>query len=231
MFRAGILATTLYFLLLLALIYFYRDEFAALGPNEWGDFLAGTFGPLALLWVVLGFFLQSHELRNSIRALELQTDELKSSVEAQNSLAESSKTEIANQLAARKADLALEIHKSMVDLEVFLKDGRRRLKDLPKKIDAYYSATGNFLSGARELKIGEARSLELEFQNIASIYKKEYPLAMSDLRSLSVRDAGMLYDLKNNAKLLHLQAENLETEISESFANYLAGNSVYTPLN
>ena len=34
--------------------------------NEWGDFLAGVFGPLALLWLVLGYFIQAKELRAQV---------------------------------------------------------------------------------------------------------------------------------------------------------------------
>lgn len=52
-----------------------------LAPNELGDFLAGAFAPLAFLWLVLGFLQQGRELRNSAKALHLQVDELKASVE------------------------------------------------------------------------------------------------------------------------------------------------------
>lgn len=55
-------------------------------PNELGDFLAGIFGPLALLWVVLGFLQQGVELRNSRSALLLQAEELKESVAAQRDM-------------------------------------------------------------------------------------------------------------------------------------------------
>ncbi|MNR93847.1 hypothetical protein D3C72_249120 [compost metagenome] len=58
----------------------------ALKPNEVGDALAGAFAPLAFLWLVLGFFQQGAELRNSGRALRLQGEELKNSVEQQREL-------------------------------------------------------------------------------------------------------------------------------------------------
>ena len=61
-------------------------DVALMKPNEWGDFLAGVFGPLALLWVVLGFLQQGSELRNSRDALLLQAKELRQSVEAQKDL-------------------------------------------------------------------------------------------------------------------------------------------------
>lgn len=61
-------------------------DMRAMKPHEWGDFLAGVFGPLALLWVVLGFLQQGSELRNSRDALLLQAEELRHSVEAQKDL-------------------------------------------------------------------------------------------------------------------------------------------------
>lgn len=59
---------------------------ASLEPNEIGDFLAGVFAPLAFFWLVLGFFQQGIELRNSGRALWLQGEELRNSVEQQRDL-------------------------------------------------------------------------------------------------------------------------------------------------
>lgn len=59
---------------------------AALHPNELGDFAGGAFAPLAFLWLVLGFFQQGEELRYSGRALWLQGEELRNSVEQQREL-------------------------------------------------------------------------------------------------------------------------------------------------
>lgn len=50
--------------------------FLCLKLNELGDFLAGTFGPIAFLWLVLGFLQQGRELR-------LQAEELRNSVQQQ----------------------------------------------------------------------------------------------------------------------------------------------------
>lgn len=57
-----------------------------LKPNEFGDFLAGVFAPLAFLWLVLGFIQQGVELRHSADALWLQGEELRNSVEQQKGL-------------------------------------------------------------------------------------------------------------------------------------------------
>lgn len=63
-------------------------EIASLPLNELGDFLTGVFGPIAVFWLVLGYFQQGRELSLSVRALELQAEELKQSVEQQTRIAE-----------------------------------------------------------------------------------------------------------------------------------------------
>jgi hypothetical protein len=59
--------------------------------NEWGDFFAGAFAPLAFLWLVIGYFQQGEELSQNTEALKLQekalqsqVKELQHSVEQQN---------------------------------------------------------------------------------------------------------------------------------------------------
>lgn len=54
--------------------------------NNLGDFLAGVFGPIAILWLVLGFFQQGYELRQNNKALKLQAEELKNSVDQQKEM-------------------------------------------------------------------------------------------------------------------------------------------------
>lgn len=76
------IALTLGYLLALGFILNGRvTEILVLAPNEIGDLLAGMFGPLAIIWLVLGFFQQSVELKQNTRALELQAKELGNSVE------------------------------------------------------------------------------------------------------------------------------------------------------
>jgi len=59
------------------------DELISLKLNEIGDLTAGIFGPLAFLWLVLGYIQQGRELRLSSEALLLQADELRNSVAQQ----------------------------------------------------------------------------------------------------------------------------------------------------
>lgn len=77
--------------------YLQQDKLAnilELDLNSFGDFLAGSLGPLGLFWLVLGFFQQGSELRNSIKALNLQTDELKQSVDQQEKLAKATNEQL-----------------------------------------------------------------------------------------------------------------------------------------
>lgn len=77
----GVALTLGYLLALCFLLNGRATEILMLAPNEIGDFLAGIFGPLAILWLILGFFQQSIELKQNTKALELQAKELGNSVE------------------------------------------------------------------------------------------------------------------------------------------------------
>jgi hypothetical protein len=81
------ICTTLAYLAFLGYIFHGRaDELRLLQPNHLGDFLAGVFGPLAILWLILGFFQQGVELRENSRALDLQAEELKNATREQREL-------------------------------------------------------------------------------------------------------------------------------------------------
>lgn len=83
----GVIATILYILAFACIQFEKLQDLHVLGLNEFGDFLAGALGPIGIFWLVLGFFQQGAELRNSINALDLQTQELRQSVEQQRELA------------------------------------------------------------------------------------------------------------------------------------------------
>ncbi len=82
----GGVVTGLYLVLVLTLVYLKRDTLPGLSLNEVGDFLAGVFGPVAFLWLILGYLQQGRELKLSSEALLLQAAELKNSVEQQTHL-------------------------------------------------------------------------------------------------------------------------------------------------
>lgn len=76
------------------------NALAKMTPNEWGDFLAGSFAPLAFLWLVLGYIQQGDELRLSTDALRLQAEELKNSVQQQRELVEVSRLQVESEREA-----------------------------------------------------------------------------------------------------------------------------------
>jgi hypothetical protein len=85
-FMYGAVATGAYVLGFLIYAAVSSDIIIGLKPNEFAEFLAGIFGPLAFLWLVLGFLQQGDELRNSADALRLQEEELHNLVEQQSQL-------------------------------------------------------------------------------------------------------------------------------------------------
>ena len=84
--RAGVIISVVYLGVMFAYAIIQLGSLWELKPNELGDFLAGVFAPLAFLWLVLGFFQQGDELRQSSDALWLQGQELQNSVEQQREL-------------------------------------------------------------------------------------------------------------------------------------------------
>lgn len=86
-------------------------SFWGLRLNEFGDFLAGSFAPIAFLWFVLAFFQQSKELKQNTNILSLQKDELK--------LTRKEMAAQSEQLALQTKYMALQVN-------------REEFKDLPR---------------------------------------------------------------------------------------------------
>ncbi|MDA5093333.1 hypothetical protein O2N63_04455 [Aliiroseovarius sp. KMU-50] len=113
----GLRATLLYLIVLVGGLpvaaYFGAIELKPLGLNEIGDFLAGAFGPLAIFWIVLGFLQQGEELRNSVNALKLQADELKSSVEQQKAMVGITEQQLKLDIQVREEQTKVSISKDL----------------------------------------------------------------------------------------------------------------------
>ncbi|MGN3975301.1 hypothetical protein [Tsuneonella sp. SYSU-LHT278] len=86
----GLTLSALYIAGLVVYLFAKGQNPADLRLNELGDFLGGVASPLAFLWLVLGFFQQSREIRLSSRALHLQASELRASRESHESGAQHS---------------------------------------------------------------------------------------------------------------------------------------------
>ncbi|MFN8953702.1 MAG: hypothetical protein ACK5V9_01705, partial [Burkholderiales bacterium] len=102
----GLLATALYTLAIFLLVQDRLPNLKALDLNLVGDFLAGVFGPVALLWLILGYLQQGIELKLNTKALELQVTELKASVEQQRELVEVSKRQFEAELEVLRYERA-----------------------------------------------------------------------------------------------------------------------------
>lgn len=83
----GGVVTVAYLVGVAVLVYIKRESLPGLELNAIGDFLAGVFGPIAFLWLVLGYMQQGRELKLSSEALQMQALELKNSVEQQTVMA------------------------------------------------------------------------------------------------------------------------------------------------
>ncbi|MCF6208144.1 MAG: hypothetical protein L3J61_01995, partial [Ghiorsea sp.] len=97
----GVGLTVVYLILLTILIGDRFQQLSTISLNELGDFLAGAFGPLAIFWLILGFFQQGKELQQSTEALQLQAKELNSSVQQQKQLVEVQRAQIEAEKTAK----------------------------------------------------------------------------------------------------------------------------------
>jgi hypothetical protein len=71
---------------MLELLHTHRQDLSRLSLEAWGTFLGGVTGPLALLWLILGYLQQGEELRLNTEALQLQQEELRHQVEETKAL-------------------------------------------------------------------------------------------------------------------------------------------------
>lgn len=149
----GVVGTAIYLIVIASTVAFKFSDFVALDLNELGDFLAGAFGPIAFLWLVLGFLQQGRELKLSSEALQLQAKELKNSVEQQTIMAQAALQQIESQRAVLRLQ-ELEVERSLspnISAESGIKHGSNRPG---VKIITFVS----FLNSG-----SEARSLKVSF--------------------------------------------------------------------
>lgn len=111
-------AITVFWLIAIGVYCFLnRTDVMTLKPNELGDMLAGAFGPVAFLWLVLGYMQQGLELRQSTQALTLQAEELRRSVEQQTDQSET----FEQQLLVAKSQFDHEVGINRANEEALLK--------------------------------------------------------------------------------------------------------------
>jgi hypothetical protein len=77
--------------------YSMHDAFLGMTPQEFAEFLAGAFSPLAFLWLIVGYMQQGEELRQNTQALTQQAEELRHSAEQQRLLVEVTREQLAEE--------------------------------------------------------------------------------------------------------------------------------------
>jgi len=129
----GLVVTAIYLLVVLVYVVCEWKEMLALTPNEFGDFLAGAFGPLALAWLVFGYFQQGIELRQNTRALNLQAEELKKSTLALELQVNEMKQSVKQQ--TRLAQLAAD------QLEMQAREVNRQEQERSRQVEPRFEVT------------------------------------------------------------------------------------------
>jgi hypothetical protein len=77
----GWVLTAIWLLVMVGLLWWHSAAAGRLTLEGWGTFLGGVTGPLALMWLILGYLQQGEELRLNTDALRLQQEELRRQVE------------------------------------------------------------------------------------------------------------------------------------------------------
>ncbi|MCP9481831.1 hypothetical protein NNA36_07640 [Shimia sp. CNT1-13L.2] len=217
----GLKITKFYFILLVGGIplAFYSGalKLEPMSLNEVGDFLAGAFGPLAICWLVLGFFQQGRELRHSVQALELQAEELKNSVEQQKEMVGITERQLNLDIAVREDQTLASQSRELPFFQLrgggsSSSGGRRSYKFIAKNVGAASLGSNLFLEDNQELLLSSkvlpylAPEKEMPFELITIDERqldisKEYTLT---LESRNIRDQvrKQVFVIKNGVPVL-----------------------------
>lgn len=98
-----IIFTIVYFLILNRYFGITLEKIKALEANELGDFLAGTFSPLAFLFLILGYLQNNKNLSQNTEAISQQAIALQQQADSLKQQAKSLDTQIAELKLSNKA--------------------------------------------------------------------------------------------------------------------------------
>ena len=176
------------------LIYSFVElpHMKAMKPDEFATFLSGAFAPLAFLWLVLGFRQQGDELQNSARALWLQGEELRNSVEQQRQLVEVSREQLESELEKRRANEAAA--ESDARPRIVLTKGSSSTSGETSTF--YYSVStagptctglciyinGNLYKRMPVFQAGDTQRLAIEFVKMSEVRNQEVEIKYVDMR-------------------------------------------------
>ncbi len=206
-FRFGFLVSVVWVLAIGALLVARRADALAMKPNEWGDFFAGVFAPLAFLWLVLGYIQQGEELKLSTRALLLQAKELKNSVEQQRALVEVSRLQVESEREALAYERALREQAALPHILVASSGGSFR-GDGSANYNLVFTNTGNTATGV----FGE---LEIESQGVSHVLDLPFFASGTEHRA----NVGVLAPVSGHGSRLRLTyKDTLGRAVTSSFS-------------
>ena len=152
--KLGLFLTAVWLSLFIVLVFLNYDDTTKMSLNELGDFLAGASAPMALLWLVIGYFQHGEELRLNTQALKAQQEELRQQVAETAILAENSERQA--QAAEKLAQL------SRTDQE---QEALREAREAePELVSHGGSSSGDKLTFKLLNRGGEARNIKLFYE-------------------------------------------------------------------
>ena len=188
--RMGIIASLLWVITWLCLIYSNWAKVSVMPFNEWGDFFAGVFAPIAFLWLVIGYFQQSQELAlntkalvNQEEALRLQVEELKQSVAQQKEMVAITQAELEMTRDANTKKYAERKLLAQPIIEL-TKRGENRNNNLLRQ-HLTFSNTGHLIKEVKLLLIDEPTDLVISvssFDSWGSGDNKRITFSMQSIR-------------------------------------------------
>jgi len=142
--------------------------------NELGDFLAGIFGPLAIFWLILGFFQQGKELQQSTMALKLQAKELNNSVHQQSELVEVSRQQMETERESLKIERQRQLDLAKPNFVFFGIGGKHR----GTGISNFKTIIKNTGGTVTQLSLATDGNIKIEPENIPALESnREYSIS------------------------------------------------------
>lgn len=148
----------------------------ALTLNEWGDFMAGAFAPLAFLWLVVGYVQQGVELKQNTaallqqeHALKLQAVELAASVAEQKSLGETTKLQLDHMKSTAAEESRARRHQAQ-PIPEFEQDDPSTVVEIDQKRRWYRFSLMNVGSTATQVtvspRLDDSGEIKFDFESV-----------------------------------------------------------------
>jgi hypothetical protein len=174
--------------------------------NEFGDFVAGAFAPLAFFWLVRGFYqqgkglkqnsealnIQAQELQKSSQALALQATELKSTADGQKQLVKLATDEMVQRHFQNEPNLVVKLSEFKtkdVDFPIF--------DNNDEQVNEVTVEIGSF-SLLIEIKSNEARRIQVDDIKSGGILKSVFQAEVGECITIDFEYMGEDLDSINS---------------------------------